>query len=650
MKKLLFLMLAAMMLPLAVGAQALAPRAQFVPRAIGFQVANNGFMAPACIDLPANQKIMGHYDSDALSTDGYRPVANMTGVIPVATDLTPEEIEMFQGGRIVSFRVGLASKAAISRVFVIPVNPDGSLGSTVQWTCSKNSSGWITVDLGDPYEINLPEGAGLRIGFDVKMTSANYPLSVVKEGEIYPTYFYQTNAKKWYKSPISSDGNLSVQCIVESDLYPDYLIENKNLFTPSFVKLGEDIGFYFQTRNHGTLDVPVGACTYDVFIDGNKVATLSNDYGFATNYISLEGSVPSEGLELGIHTLTVTTATINGEPVENPKSASTTFKVYEYGFEHQMHLVEQFTSTYCTWCPLGIGLLKRFVEMRGDIAWIGIHGNMGGTDPFKIEQCDSIMSMEGSDAYPTGSFDRLPDVEEEGSIITGLGYYESAYGVACEYFNAFIDQGAMEPAWAQVNISTTFDAGTRLADITVSGDMVDVFDDMLGADSRLTVYLLEDHLIAPQLNQGTWVNDFEHNGVFRKALGSVKGVALNRDGNAYSNHFTYTIPADWNADNMSVVAFISRPIAGRNYLDMRVNNVNKCKLGESTPVEEVMLGDLNDDGMIDVADVVMLIDVALSGNTSGVNREAADINHDGLYDVADVTALIDRLLSGYWPE
>lgn len=650
MKKLLLLMLAAMMLPLAVGAQTLAHRAQFVPRAIGFQVANNNFMAPARINLPANQKIMGHYDSDALSTDGYRPVANMTGVIPVATDLTPEEIEMFQGGRIVSFRVGLASKAAISRVFVIPVNPDGSLGSTVQWTCSKNSSGWITVDLGDPYEINLPEGAGLRIGFDVKMTSANYPLSVVKEGEIYPTYFYQTNAKKWYKSPISSDGNLSVQCIVESDLYPDYLIENKNLYASTFVKAGEDVDFYFQTRNHGTMDVPAGACTYDVAIDGNKVATMSNATAFAANFIYLQGSVTSQGLAAGAHTLTISTATINGEPVENPNSTSYVFKVYEHGFAHQMHLVEQFTSTYCMWCPLGIGLLKRLVESRDDIAWIGIHGNMNGTDPFRIYQCDSIMSLEGANSYPSGSFDRMPGVEEDGSIITGLGYYESAYDQAVQYFSAFLDAGAAEPAWAQVNISSTFDQDSRVADITVSGEMVDVFDDMLGADSRLTVYLIEDHLHADQLNQSTWVPNYEHNGVFRQALGSVKGVEFNRDGNAYSNHFTYTIPAEWNADNMSVVAFISRPLAGRNYLDMRVNNVNKCKLGESTPVEEVMLGDLNDDGMIDVADVVMLIDVALSGNTSGVNREAADINHDGLYDVADVTALIDRLLSGYWPE
>jgi hypothetical protein len=649
MKKLLSLMLAVMMLPLAVGAQGLAPRDRFVPRAFGFHAAANSFTAPARIDLPANQKILGHYDSDALSSNGFRAVLNFTGVIPVATDITPDELEMFQGGKIIAFRVGLASKATVSRVFVIPIDSDGNLGAATQWSCSMNSTGWITVELETPYEINLPEGTSLRIGFDVKHTSSNNPLSVVNEGDIYPSYYFMPNVQKWYKSDISKEGNLSVQCIVESDLYPDYLIENKNLEVSSFIKMGEDIGFFFQTRNHGLLDVPVGACTYDVAIDGNKVATFSNDYAFADSFIYLQESVSSQGLAVGEHTLSVTTATINGEPVENPKTASTAFRIYEYAFPHKMHLVEQFTSTYCTWCPLGIGLIKRLTEIRDDIAWIGFHGSMG-TDPFRIPQCDSIMSLEGTFAYPTGSFDRLPGVEEEGSIITELGYDTYYYDAAAEYFSAFIDHGAEEPAWAQVNINTTFDANTRLADITVGGEMADVFDEMLGADSRLTVYLIEDHLIAEQINQGTWIENFEHNGVFRQALGSVKGVALNRDGNAYSNHFTYTIPADWKVDDLKVVAFISRPLAnGGNYNDMRVNNVNMCKLGESTPIN-VMLGDLSGDGLIDVTDVVMLIDVVLNGDLGGVNKDAADVNVDGILDVSDVTLLVDRLLTGVWFE
>ena len=53
-------------------------------------------------------------------------------------------------------------------------------------------------------------------------------------------------------------------------------------------------------------------------------------------------------------------------------------------------------------------------------------------------------------------------------------------------------------------------------------------------------------------------------------------------------------------------------------------------------------GDLNDDGEIDVTDVVELIDMVLSGTYDKV----ADINGDGEVDVTDVVELIDMVLSG----
>ena len=59
-------------------------------------------------------------------------------------------------------------------------------------------------------------------------------------------------------------------------------------------------------------------------------------------------------------------------------------------------------------------------------------------------------------------------------------------------------------------------------------------------------------------------------------------------------------------------------------------------------------GDVNDDGVVNIADVTSLIDYLLSGNTTGVNIDAADCNIDDNVNIADVTALIDYLLSGTW--
>lgn len=58
-----------------------------------------------------------------------------------------------------------------------------------------------------------------------------------------------------------------------------------------------------------------------------------------------------------------------------------------------------------------------------------------------------------------------------------------------------------------------------------------------------------------------------------------------------------------------------------------------------------MLGDVNDDGTVNIADVTSLIDYLLDSSNS-VNLKNSDVNQDGSINIADVTALIDMLLSG----
>lgn len=57
------------------------------------------------------------------------------------------------------------------------------------------------------------------------------------------------------------------------------------------------------------------------------------------------------------------------------------------------------------------------------------------------------------------------------------------------------------------------------------------------------------------------------------------------------------------------------------------------------------MGDVNNDGSIDVYDIVLMIDYILTSNVDGFIYETADINHDGLVDVADVSLLIDLVLN-----
>ena len=142
--------------------------------------------APSTVELPENQRILGHYDSDAVGTEGAK--INSTGKLTIGTILENEELDIFNGGKIVAFRVGLAESTPVSKVFVIPVTAGGAYGSMVSWACNVSETGWNVIDLPSPYLLDIPEDGKLMIGFEYEQTSTSKPLALVNEGdEIYDT-------------------------------------------------------------------------------------------------------------------------------------------------------------------------------------------------------------------------------------------------------------------------------------------------------------------------------------------------------------------------------------------------------------------------------------------------------------------------------
>lgn len=60
----------------------------------------------------------------------------------------------------------------------------------------------------------------------------------------------------------------------------------------------------------------------------------------------------------------------------------------------------------------------------------------------------------------------------------------------------------------------------------------------------------------------------------------------------------------------------------------------------------VKMGDVNDDGVIDVTDVTMLINRVLGTKSTNFQESVADMNGDTVLDVTDVTLLINKVLKG----
>lgn len=617
MKKLLSLLTAVMLLPLVLGAQELAP----------------------------NQKLLGHYTTDDIALGGCWGKSLISGVRPIATDLTADELAFFQGSKIIAFRVGLSESTPVTRVFVIPIDGNGNLQTETEWSCDISQEGWNVVTLDDPYLINLPADYKLRIGFDYEQTRTNKPISAVDVGTLYPTYVYRNNS--WVNYGINTIGNLSLQVICENDNFPAYAIRVRDLKANPILIIGKPYPVKFQACNLGISQVDAGQCTFNMMIDGEVVGTTTNPTALTANYSDVDCTFPTAGLTPGEHTLAISTVTANGEVLENPMTITLTVKAYESGFPRQMRLVEQFTSTGCTWCPTGSRALQALCDMRGDVAWVAIHEAFGSpTDPFVTSQTDSIENYEHCTGYPLGSFDRTAGIEEPGEVCGGLGY-SSATGGA-QVFNDFLESINVAPAWSSININSTFDSQTRKAEITISGELVPDFDDRMGTDAKLTVYIIEDGLVASQIDQGNIVNDYVHNNVLRFVPGGVRGVNINKNGQTYENVFTVDIPTSWNADKLNIVAFISRPLRANALTDLCVDQTYKRKLGENDS-SVALRGDVDGDDKVNIDDVSILIDCMLNG-IEPANPQGADCYPDGRITVDDVTMLIDFLLNGTWAE
>ena len=79
------------------------------------------------------------------------------------------------------------------------------------------------------------------------------------------------------------------------------------------------------------------------------------------------------------------------------------------------------------------------------------------------------------------------------------------------------------------------------------------------------------------------------------------------------------------------------------YLEI-TSTTNKYTVGDITDQYSFIVGDVNGDGDVNIADVSALIDILLGGNADADTLRRSDVNTDNEVNISDVTKLIDILL------
>ena len=166
-----------------------------------------------------------------------------------------------------------------------------------------------------------------------------------------------------------------------------------------------------------------------------------------------------------------------------------------------------------------------------------------------------------------------------------------------------------------------------------------------------TVYI-KDPTVAPNNWSTVWVYAWDSNGVISDTwpgvqISSTKTVHgqkfYYRTFNVNSEDYTFNVVlSQGDNQHQSVdVNGISKDI----YLEI-TSTTNKYTVADITDQYSYLLGDVNDDGEVNISDVINLINIILSSETiSGEYLARCDINSDNEVNISDVIVLINIILN-----
>lgn len=221
-----------------------------------------------------------------------------------------------------------------------------------------------------------------------------------------------------------------------------------------------------------------------------------------------------------------------------------------------------FTSTGCTSCPTASkGLASLQQANPGMISVVSFHADMVVEDPMKIEESQTFnAALGGFQGLPRLFWNMRPGTDIIGPVFTDsyeeeIAQYKPSCGVA---------------------IDTDYDPATRKLNVEVG------IKSNIAASYRYLVFLVEDNIGGYE--QAGTKGDYLHQNVVRDVLSSSASGDRINDGLPLSTGVeaktakSVTLPAEWNVENMRVVAAaMLSSDGGFTYVS---DNVNECKVGD----------------------------------------------------------------------
>ncbi|MCZ7556480.1 MAG: Omp28-related outer membrane protein [Bacteroidia bacterium] len=216
-------------------------------------------------------------------------------------------------------------------------------------------------------------------------------------------------------------------------------------------------------------------------------------------------------------------------------------------------LLEQFTGTWCQWCPYGADSVNALLGYLPNARALAYHGG-SASEPMKTTEGDAIIAHLLVGGYPTAAIDRLLINTPQGTAIA----------ISRSYWGNVMTQRHATTAPMSIGVSGTYHQDTREINMNVT---LNILQDLSG-EFYLNVVLSEDNLNYAQVkNVGGSVvtlNPYYHKRVVRKMITGAYGTTISTNGfqanQVVTQPITYTVPGNYDITQCKIAVFVTTKV------------------------------------------------------------------------------------------
>ncbi|MFN5007507.1 MAG: Omp28-related outer membrane protein [Ignavibacteria bacterium] len=227
--------------------------------------------------------------------------------------------------------------------------------------------------------------------------------------------------------------------------------------------------------------------------------------------------------------------------------------------------LEQFTGAWCGWCVDGSVVIDNLLaQYPNQLIAVKVHQGDGMEIP-KV-MADTLRSFVAG--YPSGAIDRM--------LFTG----QQTVGIGRNLWSTYVRQQMAMTADVGIEITNVnFDPSTR----KITADVTATFVKSASGDLRINMIVVEDNVTGtgaaydqknfisnnagfvghPYYSKPATITGYKHRSVVRSYAGGVWGVkgiipGVAQTGTPYTAKFSYTLPASYKADNITLVGTVQK--------------------------------------------------------------------------------------------